>query len=101
VFLIFLAIGLILASFAIPLIAGMYWRRATTEGAITSMGVGLVTALCFGYYDRFMGQLPMQFSIYSLIFSITAMVIASILTKKNSDAALDITYTGWYLHPKE
>ncbi|MDR0439318.1 MAG: sodium:solute symporter family protein [Methanocalculaceae archaeon] len=101
VFLIFLAIGLILASFAIPLIAGMYWRRATTEGAITSMGVGLVTALCFGYYDRFMGQLPMHFSMYALIFSITAMVIASILTKKNSDAALDITYTGWYLHPKE
>jgi SSS family solute:Na+ symporter len=101
VFLIFLAIGLILASFAIPLIAGMYWRRATTAGAITSMGVGLVTALCFGYYDRFVGQLSMHFSTYALIFSIVTMVIVSLLTKKNSDAALDATYTGWYLHPKE
>jgi SSS family solute:Na+ symporter len=101
VFLIFLAIGLILASFAIPLIAGMYWRRATTAGAIASMGVGLVTALCFGYYDRFVGRLSMHFSTYALIVSIATMVIASLLTKKNSDAALDATYTGWYLHPKE
>lgn len=101
VFLIFLAIGLILASFAVPLIAGMYWRRATTAGAIASMTAGLVAALCFGYYDQFVEKLPMHFSLYALLFSIAAMVLVSFATKKNSDAALDSTYTGGYLHPKE
>jgi SSS family solute:Na+ symporter len=101
VFLIFLAIGLLLASFAVPLIAGMYWRRATTAGAITSMTIGLITALGFGYYDWFVEKLPMHFSLYSLMFSIAAMTTASFLTKKNSDAALDMTYTGRYLHPKK
>ncbi|HJK22577.1 MAG TPA: sodium:solute symporter family protein, partial [Methanocorpusculum sp.] len=101
VFLIFLAIGLILASFAVPLIAGMYWRRATTAGAVASMVFGLAAALCFGYYDQFVEKLPMHFSIYALLLSIAAMVIASLLTKKNSDTALDKTYTGWYLHPKK
>jgi SSS family solute:Na+ symporter len=101
VFLIFLAIGMLLASFAVPLIAGMYWRRATTAGAITSMIMGLITALCFGYYDWFVEKLPMHFSLYSLMFSIATMTIASFLTKKNSDAALDMTYTGRYLHPKK
>ena len=43
----------------------------------------------------------MHFSIYALLLSIAAMVIASLLTKKNSDTALDKTYTGWYLHPKK
>ncbi|HJK37203.1 MAG TPA: sodium:solute symporter family protein, partial [Methanocorpusculum sp.] len=82
-------------------IAGMYWRRATTAGAVASMVFGLAAALCFGYYDQFVEKLPMHFSIYALLLSIAAMVIASLLTKKNSDTALDKTYTGWYLHPKK
>jgi hypothetical protein len=43
----------------------------------------------------------MHFSFYALLFSIAAMVLVSFTTKKNSDAALDSTYTGDYLHPKE
>ncbi len=101
VFLIFLAIGLILSSFAVPLIAGLYWRRATTEGAIASMATGLVAAVTFGFYDKFVDKLPMHFSFYALLLSIAAMILVSLATHPNSTTALDTTYTGGYLHPKD
>ena len=100
-FLIWLGIGLMLCSFAVPLIAGLYWWRATAAGAIASMAVGLISSVGFGYYYQFVEKLPMHFSIYALALAILAMVVVSLLTQKNSDAALDETYTGAYLHPKE
>ena len=100
-FLIWLGIGLMLCSFAVPLIAGLYWRRATAEGAIASMVVGLAASIGFGYYYQFIETLPMHFSIYALALAIIAMVVVSLLTQKNSDTALNETYTGLYLHPKE
>ena len=39
-FLIWLGIGLMLSAFAVPMIAGLYWRRATAAGAIASMLIG-------------------------------------------------------------
>jgi SSS family solute:Na+ symporter len=100
-FLIWLGIGLMLSAFAVPMIAGLYWRRATAAGAISSMLIGLITCLAFGAYYNFVEKLPMHFSIYSLACSIAAMVIVSLITKKNSEKALDLTYTGMYLHPKD
>lgn len=100
-FLIWLGIGLMLCAFAVPLVAGLYWKRATAAGAIASMAVGLVTALGFGYYYNFVEKLPMHFSIYALMCSIAAMVIVSLLTKKNSSEALEKTYTGLYVVPKD
>ena len=99
-FLIWLGIGMMLCAFAVPLISGLYWRRATAQGAIASMLVGLITCLGFGAYYNFVEKLPMHFSIYALICSIIAMVVVSLLTKKNSDSALNKTYTGLYLHPR-
>ncbi|MDO5844295.1 MAG: sodium:solute symporter family protein [Methanocorpusculum sp.] len=101
-FLIWMGIALMLCAFAVPLIAGLYWRRATAKGAIASMIVGLATALGLGLYvNVFGGALPMHFSIYALAASIAAMIIVSLLTKKNSDSALDNTYTGLYVVPKD
>ncbi|MDO5844910.1 MAG: sodium:solute symporter family protein, partial [Methanocorpusculum sp.] len=101
VFLIFLAIGLILSSFAVPLICGLYWRGATTKGAVASMAVGLFSGLILGYIDQFVEKLPMHFSFYAFILSLSTMIIVSLVTRKNSKKALDETYTGFYLHPKE
>lgn len=101
VFLIFLAIGLILASFAVPLICGLYWRGATAKGAVASMLVGVISGIMFGYYNQFIEKLPMHFSFYAALLSFAAMIIVSLLTKKNSDEALDETCTGWYFHPKQ
>ncbi|HJJ43575.1 MAG TPA: sodium:solute symporter family protein [Methanocorpusculum sp.] len=100
-FLIWLGIGLMLSAFAVPMIAGLYWRRATAKGAIASMLIGLIACLGFGTYYNFVEKLPMHFSIYALACSIIAMVVVSLLTKKNSEKALDMTYTGMYLHPKD
>ncbi|HJJ42382.1 MAG TPA: sodium:solute symporter family protein [Methanocorpusculum sp.] len=101
-FLIWMGIALMLCAFAVPLIAGLYWRRANAKGAIASMAVGLGTALILGVYVNLMGGvLPMHFSIYALAASIIAMIVFSLLTKKNSEEALDSTYTGLYIVPKD
>jgi SSS family solute:Na+ symporter len=89
-----------LATFAVPLLGGLYWRRATKEGAIASMALGLIGAGVFGYYHQFVANLPMHFSFYALILSVVAMIVVSLLTKKNSESALDATMTGMYIQPK-
>lgn len=104
-FLIWMGIALMLCSFAVPLIAGLYWKRATAAGAIASMIVGLGVAVILGVYSHLLnspfGALPMHFSIYALIAGILAMIVVSLLTKRNSDSALAKTYTGLYLIPKD
>ncbi|MDD4126258.1 MAG: sodium:solute symporter family protein [Methanomicrobium sp.] len=100
-FLIWLGIGVMLSTFAVPFIAGLYWRRATKEGAIAAVITGLITSGIFGYYYQFIEKLPMHFSIYSLACAIIAMIVVSILTPKNSEEVLDKTLTGFYIQPKE
>ncbi|MDK2916953.1 MAG: hypothetical protein PWR25_1510, partial [Euryarchaeota archaeon] len=95
--LIWMGIGVMLATFAVPLLAGLYWRGATKEGAIASMAVGLVASGIFGYYSKFVGSFPMHFSIYALVLSLAAMVVVSLLTARSSADALDGTRTGWFI----
>ncbi len=98
--LIWMGIGVMLATFAVPLLAGLYWRGATREGAIASMSVGLVSAGAFGYWHQFVAKLPVHFSLYALILSAVAMVVVSLLTHRNDDAVLDETLTGWFIQPR-
>ncbi|MFA7562673.1 MAG: sodium:solute symporter family protein [Methanoculleus sp.] len=95
--LIWMGIGVMLATFAVPLLAGLYWRGATGEGAIASMVVGLAASGIFGYWHQFVAPLPMHFSIYALVLSILAMVVASLLSARNSADVLDNTRTGWFI----
>ncbi|MDN7013324.1 sodium:solute symporter family protein [Methanoculleus sp. FWC-SCC3] len=97
--LIWMGIGVMLATFAVPLLAGLYWRGATKEGAIASMAVGLVSAVGFGYWHQFVGGLPMHFSFFALALSLAALVVVSLMTAKNSEAVLDGTRTGWFIQP--
>ncbi|HUV79831.1 MAG TPA: hypothetical protein VMW40_03260 [Candidatus Bathyarchaeia archaeon] len=60
----------------------------------------LVGAGVFGYYHQFVAKLPVHLSLYALIISTVAMVVVSLLTKKNSDSVLDATMTGLYIQPK-
>ena len=94
---------MMLSAFAVPLLAGLYWKRATAAGAIASMSCGIIAALGFGCYSYFkLGPaLPMHFSIYSFVIAIIAMIVVSLLTKKNSEEALEKTYTGFYMFPKD
>jgi SSS family solute:Na+ symporter len=103
--LIWMGIGVMLATFAVPLLAGLYWRGATRQGALASMSLGLVFALVFGFLNYFkvntlgidFAQIPVHFSFYAFIVSVLAMIIVSLLTKKNSEKVLDETMTGWYI----
>lgn len=95
--LIWMGIGVMLATFAVPLLAGLYWRRATKEGAVASMALGLIAATVFGYWDQFVAPLPVHFSLYALAVSALAMVVVSLLTAPNSQDALDNTRTGWFI----
>ena len=95
--LIWMGIGVMLATFAVPLLAGLYWRGATKEGAIASMGLGLVAATAFGYWHQFVAPLPVHFSLYALVISALTMVVVSLVTASNSRDALDNTQTGWFI----
>jgi SSS family solute:Na+ symporter len=103
--LIWMGIGTMLATFAVPLLAGLYWRGATREGALASMTLGLLAALLFGFLNYFkvkaMGidfaTIPLHFSAYAFTISVLAMVIVSLCTRKTADAILDETQTGWYI----
>jgi SSS family transporter len=103
--LIWMGIGTMLATFAVPLLAGLYWRGATRQGALASMSLGLLAALLFGFLNYFkvvalgveFAKIPLHFSAYAFIISLLAMIIVSLLTKKTADKVLDETQTGWYI----
>jgi len=62
----------------VPLAMGLYWRRATTQGAIASLGAGIGTWILFfpqvsGLGERFPGQLA------GLIAAFAGMVIGSLM----------------------
>ncbi|NLA38111.1 MAG: sodium:solute symporter family protein [Methanomicrobiales archaeon] len=95
--LIWMGIGVMLSTFAVPLIAGLYWRGATREGAIASMAGGLAAAAIFGYWHQFVASLPVHFSLYALVVSAILMIAISLLTASNSSDTLDNTQTGWFI----
>jgi sodium/proline symporter len=98
--LIWMAIGVMLACFVAPLFGGLYWRRATREGALASMIVGLVGVIGFSYYAKYISSLPMHPSIYGFVLSVAALVAVSLITKRPSEQILDETNTGMFIRNK-
>jgi SSS family solute:Na+ symporter len=100
VWLIWAGIGIMFATFSVPLLAGLYWRRATRQGALAAMSLGLVASLIFGGLSFFKIKLilmPMHFSFYAFVISVVAMIVVSLLTTPHNDKLLDETMTGWYI----
>ena len=61
----------------IPLVMGLYWKRATTQGAVLSIAAGLITWILFmegvtGWGEHFPGQLA------GLIAAFVGMVLGSL-----------------------
>ncbi|MDD5365815.1 MAG: sodium:solute symporter family protein [Gallionellaceae bacterium] len=63
----------------VPLAAGVYWRPATTQGALLAMILGIVTWLGLSYADPD-GFWPPQFA--GLLMSIAGMVVGSLSPKQ-------------------
>ncbi|TAJ43911.1 sodium:solute symporter family protein [Methanofollis fontis] len=93
-------IGIMLSTFAVPLLAGLYWRGATREGALASMAIGLVSGGALGYWYYVVEKLPVHFSLYAVILSAVAMVVVSLATQKTDHRVLDATLTGGFIQPR-
>ncbi|MFA5296322.1 MAG: sodium:solute symporter family protein [Methanoregulaceae archaeon] len=101
VWLIWAGVGIMFATFSVPLLAGLYWRRATREGAIAAMGCGLVASLACGAVTYSgVAALPVHFSLLGFLVAVIAMVAGSLLSRPHSDALLDLTLTGWFIQPR-
>lgn len=56
------AYNLLVGGMLIPLIGAIYWKRATTAGAITSMTLGFLTVLVFMIKDGLDANTPIYYS---------------------------------------
>ncbi len=98
--LIWMAIGLMLSTFCAPLLAGLYWKRATRQGGIWGMSGGLIAALFFGYLDNYLMDLPVHFSLFGLIASIILLVVVSLSSPPPDKELLEETETGLFIKKK-
>ena len=74
-----LAYNLLVGGMLVPLIGAIFWKRATTAGAITSMSLGFVTALAFMIKDGLDANTPIY---YSLAVALVSFVLVSLLDRR-------------------
>lgn len=79
-----LAYNLLVGGMLIPLIGAIYWKRATTAGAITSMSLGFVTALVFMFKDGLEANTPIY---YSLAIGLVSFIVVSLLSPRPATVA--------------
>ncbi|MBC3365595.1 sodium:solute symporter [Pseudomonas sp. Z5-35] len=79
-----LAYNLLVGGMLIPLIGAIYWKRATTAGAITSMSLGFLTALFFMFKDGLDANTPIY---YSLSVALVSFVLVSLLSPRSNVVA--------------
>lgn len=77
------AYNLLVGGMLIPLIGAIYWKRATTPAAITSMLLGCLTALIFMFKDGLEANTPIYFS---LAVSLSSFVLLSLLARSAQHA---------------
>jgi SSS family solute:Na+ symporter len=73
-----LAYNLLVGGILIPMLGAIYWKRATTTGAILSMALGCGTALVFMFRDGLEANTPIY---YSLAVGLLSFVLGSLLTR--------------------
>jgi len=112
--LIWMGIGVMLATFVAPLLAGLYWKRATREGALAGMLSGLAASVVFGWLGKFgpafpkegpvrfyhylvCAPLPVHFSLYAFIVSVAVLVVVSLLTPPPPPEVIAATETGFFI----
>ncbi len=81
------AFGGLEATFFWVLVLGLYWRRANAQGAIASMGVGIISFLLISeLWPRPFGAHPI---VLALILALIAFVIATYATSPPSDETIE------------
>jgi SSS family solute:Na+ symporter len=79
-----LAYNLLVGGMLIPLMGAIFWKRATTAGAIASMGMGFATALLFMFKDGMDANTPIY---YSLGVGLVSFVVVSLLSPRPATMA--------------
>ncbi|PSS50720.1 sodium:solute symporter [Pseudomonas sp. BBP2017] len=74
-----LAYNLLVGGMLVPLIGAIFWKRASTAGAITSMALGFVTALAFMIKDGMDANTPIY---YSLAVALVSFVVVSVMSRR-------------------
>lgn len=74
------AFDFVFAGSVTPLIMGIYWKKATSEGALACIIVGTVTRLLFYFYIPF--GVPGLDTLLPPIMSFAVFVLTSLLTQK-------------------
>ena len=67
----------------VPLVFGLYWHRATTQGAVLSIVLGIFTWLVFTYVPSLAESFPPQLA--GLITALLGMLAGSLLPQMLSD----------------
>lgn len=78
-----LAYNLLVGGMFIPLLGAIYWKRASTLGAIASMLLGSLTAAFFMYSDGLDANTPIY---YSLTVGALSFVLISLLSRRPATA---------------
>ena len=99
--LIWMSIGIMFSSFTVPLVGGLYWKRATKEAGIIAMGLGFISAMVFACIHKFVTPLPLHFSFFSFLISSGAFIVISFMTPAPSKEVLENTQTGFYIWKRQ
>ena len=67
----------------VPLVFGLYWNRATTQGAVLSIVLGIATWLVFTYASNLAESFPPQLA--GLIAALLGMLVGSLLPQMLRD----------------
>lgn len=78
------AYNLLVGGMLVPLIGAIYWKRATTAGAIASMTLGFLTVLGFMVKDGLDANTPIY---YSLAVGLVSFVVISLVTRRPASHA--------------
>ncbi|QZX81404.1 sodium:solute symporter family protein [Metapseudomonas otitidis] len=78
------AYNLLVGGMLVPLIGAIYWKRATTAGAIASMTLGFLTVLGFMFMDGLDANTPIY---YSLAVGLVSFVVISLVTRRPASHA--------------
>ena len=71
-----------------PLVLGIWWKRANTQGAVAGMVLGFLAGLAYLIHIRFLGGTPwigidhLRFAIIGMPVSLVAMVAVTLMTKE-------------------
>jgi cation/acetate symporter len=99
-FMVGLAFSLAASTFFVPLVLGIFWKRANKWGAMAGMSLGLCTTICYCVLTHpffggsmkaaWFGINPISAGIFGLLANFAAMIVFSLLTGAPEEKVQDL-----------